>query len=961
MTKPFLEWKETKLIITLFVVYFLFMHWVGWNEESRISLAKSISREGELHIDTYANFTGDRSFYKGHYYSEKAPGTSFLAVPIVSLSDLISRFLIMNDKPEPILIQEKVFRSIISFYDNLPFQESLIQILSITILSVIPGTLLGLVIYRTTLLFVENDFYCLLTAFFFGLGTLIMPYSSVMMGEILAAFLGFTGIYIIIKNRELYGKMEKSESSYISLIAAGTLLGFSFVISYMMFLVIVPTILLQFRYVKLKKTPLFLLGIAIGMAPILFYNSSIYESPFHFTFEDIDPEISPCHAEMELDCQTVSNLDQDYWLYETITVLPGVAKGLFNPYRGLFFYYPFLIVSVLGLYKLYKKDGKIAFYVLTIFLLFSLFTNYYPSWEGGSSFSMRYFVSLMPFLSIPFVVAFDDVKEKTVLIFLILSLVLISCLINLLSTSAGWEGPIRLLKDSGNEVILEWSTMKLNISETEMKNKNPLYGHYIPMLFKNGPRSRIFESLLSGKLDGIDIRDFKPMPIREIKLFTLIPFGIFTIQVPFLIVPMVLITLLIIWMPEIVGSDEKRRSITIVLIGILVISIPTFFIRPVDLYYDNQWLPVHVNGTYVSEDRWMSDKASIYVYSPEESESNLVLRLGSFYRPRRIRVSIDEQTSEHFVSSFYDTIPISGITLKRGINEVELMSLSTCDIPVTILNDSEDYRCLSFISHGVVSVSDIPNYEPIFTDGWYKPDVRFTWSNGDSTISIFSAQRSEAKIRLKATSYHEARRVKMSINNILVDTIRVDPFETEVLTNTMHLREGMNTLTLEPDLPCRVPYVVEGANDTRCLSIAIDEIEVVSPFELAYSLNLEENVNVILYGHNWYKAETGGRWMSDNSSMFLFSEEDKRIDLGMTIYSYKDERELQIYVNKRLVDTVTVPSRSDEIVIEGLEIEKDENLLEFKTSLGCKIPSNIEDSKDDRCLSLKLLKLEIIE
>jgi hypothetical protein len=42
-----------------------------------------------LSIDSYHVNTGDKAFFNGHYYSDKAPGTAFLASPVVALGRVI--------------------------------------------------------------------------------------------------------------------------------------------------------------------------------------------------------------------------------------------------------------------------------------------------------------------------------------------------------------------------------------------------------------------------------------------------------------------------------------------------------------------------------------------------------------------------------------------------------------------------------------------------------------------------------------------------------------------------------------------------------------------------------------------------------------------------------------------------------------------------------------------------------
>src|SRR5690348_5509104 len=55
----------------------------GWNEQSQYALVRSL-HHGTPQIDQYAALTGDTGRYKGHIYSNKAPGLAIYSVPFLS-------------------------------------------------------------------------------------------------------------------------------------------------------------------------------------------------------------------------------------------------------------------------------------------------------------------------------------------------------------------------------------------------------------------------------------------------------------------------------------------------------------------------------------------------------------------------------------------------------------------------------------------------------------------------------------------------------------------------------------------------------------------------------------------------------------------------------------------------------------------------------------------------------------
>ncbi len=59
------------------------------NPDSRLALTYSVVERGSLAIDDYAAVTADRAVHDGHYYTDKAPGVSFLLAPLYAALRLL--------------------------------------------------------------------------------------------------------------------------------------------------------------------------------------------------------------------------------------------------------------------------------------------------------------------------------------------------------------------------------------------------------------------------------------------------------------------------------------------------------------------------------------------------------------------------------------------------------------------------------------------------------------------------------------------------------------------------------------------------------------------------------------------------------------------------------------------------------------------------------------------------------
>jgi hypothetical protein len=77
------DWKQALLIGTVaFLSFAYFFGGGGWNQNSRFDLLRAIVEQHTLRIDAFHENTGDKAHFEGHYYSDKAPGLVFLAVPV---------------------------------------------------------------------------------------------------------------------------------------------------------------------------------------------------------------------------------------------------------------------------------------------------------------------------------------------------------------------------------------------------------------------------------------------------------------------------------------------------------------------------------------------------------------------------------------------------------------------------------------------------------------------------------------------------------------------------------------------------------------------------------------------------------------------------------------------------------------------------------------------------------------
>ncbi len=130
-----------------------------------------------------------------------------------------------------------------------------------------------------------------------------------------------------------------------------------------------------------KRTKDWLIGIGIFLcilSPQIIYNLYLTQTPFTYSYQ---------------------NEGFIYWLN------PKWIEVMFGFENGWITTNPIIILSIVGLYFLYKNDKKLG--ILTLLILVSCIYIYASWWayKLGCSFGHRGFVDIYPFLSIPFTIA----------------------------------------------------------------------------------------------------------------------------------------------------------------------------------------------------------------------------------------------------------------------------------------------------------------------------------------------------------------------------------------------------------------------------------------------------------------------------------------------------------------------------------------------------------------------------
>lgn len=364
------------VVLLLFLAYAYFIpRGALWNADTRIFLAASIVDRGQLNIDPYAPYTGDKSVYDGHFYSDKAPGSSLLAVPIYAFVKLT---LYQGKTPYLQLLSA-------SEADRTDFLPRYLMTL---LLVGLPSALLGGLLFRFLAHLGLGLRGRLVLALGYGLGTIAFAFSTVFFGHQIVALLLFAAFYLLFSIR----RGVLSPWHYLT---AGALAGFAIITEYPTALIVGCLALYVFFPARQWRALLvFVAGTLPMLAIAAVYNTVCFGLPWNQGYANLaGPEAFRVGQSQGLLGVTFPHLDA---LWQTT----------FGPYRGLFLLSPFLLLAVPGFVLLFRQRTYIgwrseAWLWLGIVVIYFLFAISYYAWDGGYSLGPRHFVPALPFLVLP--------------------------------------------------------------------------------------------------------------------------------------------------------------------------------------------------------------------------------------------------------------------------------------------------------------------------------------------------------------------------------------------------------------------------------------------------------------------------------------------------------------------------------------------------------------------------------
>jgi hypothetical protein len=344
--------RNALVFVALFVPFSYFNHSDGWNQGVRLAELHAIVLKGTLRIDDYLSYSGDRALIDGHYYSEKAPAMTMIALPSFALTAWGERFAGVDpDGARGRRISEWIATAG-----------------SVGVLAALGGVAFFAMVSARF-----DTLTALVSTFGLFLGSLTFPYATA-----LFAHAGTIGLLSIA----LWGALTPGSSrrDVIAGIAAGLAVASEY-----------PAILpgaaigLYLASIDLKRMLRFGLATLPAAALILLNNYAISGSPFKLSYgsNPLFPEITAVNT---------------YGF--NLPDLAAVRAVLWGEYRGLMFWSPVMAMAIPGFYFLFRSNRRIAIMTAAACVMILLQVSAFYTWFGGNAVGPRYLAPALPFFAL---------------------------------------------------------------------------------------------------------------------------------------------------------------------------------------------------------------------------------------------------------------------------------------------------------------------------------------------------------------------------------------------------------------------------------------------------------------------------------------------------------------------------------------------------------------------------------
>ena len=369
--------------VTTFFSFLYFYEGGGWNQNSRFDLLRSIVERHTLQIDAYHENTGDKAHFQGHYYSDKAPGQIFLAVPFAIVARPAMR--VIGITPES------------------PRGEFLLSYIVTAATAALPAALAAVCLFFLALRFGADPIAAGFGAIVTCLATPFWAYASVFWAHALVGACLVFAFAAAVKLRD----STAARLDFLWALAAGLAAGWATVTEYPA----APASAMLALFALSQSWPRgtaarwrTVAGVGAGAVTCIV----LLLSYLHAAFGSFRPSYS------YYDANSFTFMQQHGYLGLTYPHPDRLLKLFFQCRRGLFFASPVTIAAIPGLWWLWKKKDQraAALTAAAIAAYYFLFNSSFYEWKGGQAFGPRYASACIPLLCLGLPVAWQRATQN---------------------------------------------------------------------------------------------------------------------------------------------------------------------------------------------------------------------------------------------------------------------------------------------------------------------------------------------------------------------------------------------------------------------------------------------------------------------------------------------------------------------------------------------------------------------
>ena len=375
------HWKLASLLgFASFFSFIYFYEGGGWNQNSRFDLLRAIVERHTLQIDAYHTNTEDKAHFRGHYYSDKAPGLVFLAVPFA-------------------LATRKGMR-IVGLDPESARGEYALSYVAIAAAVALPTALAGVCLFFLGLRFRADETGAAFAVVVMSIGTPILAYASLFWAH---ALVGACLLFAFAAALKVGGSSSAREEFSWAL-AVGLAAGWATVTEYPA--VVASALLALFALMQVwprgnaaRWRVCFGVGLGATLCALVLFGYLLA------AFGGLRPSYS------YYDPNSFSFMQQQGYMGLTYPHPDRLVKILFGCSRGLLFASPVLVAALVGWWMMRKQFRAAVLVAGAIIVYYFLFNASFYWWKAGLAFGPRYAGASIPLLSLGLAVAWTQASR----------------------------------------------------------------------------------------------------------------------------------------------------------------------------------------------------------------------------------------------------------------------------------------------------------------------------------------------------------------------------------------------------------------------------------------------------------------------------------------------------------------------------------------------------------------------